>query len=352
MATIYCSARRAFPRCDRGPGMITAADIQEIRINNPGAILPGIDTMTGNPYATSSLLGVTKITQNNKAPYYYSPSANVVYVTQAGAVLSGINFGSATVMIQANNVTVKYCTFTGTTGFWAINQSTASGATVENCTFTGSKSPTEKNVWITSALGITIEDNTFLNSPADSIALQQGVVTGNYFSGEGYATGAHADAIYVPDTTGPITISNNFIDETQNAGATGISNTTMRITDEFGNTNGVNVTGNYMIGAGFNFELAAPNANYTISNVSFANNYDGFAGFAQYFPGTDSMATVTGIATVDFTNPVASTQALAAYVAAGPPTAIVISGTPGGAGETGTVPTTLLGNGYISAQLG
>jgi hypothetical protein len=125
---------------------------------------PFTDTMTGNPYAASSLLDVTKITQNSGAPYYYSPSANTVYVNQAGTVLSGINFGSATVIINANNVTVKDCTFTGTTGFWGIDQSnSASGATVENCTVTGSKSPTEKNVWIASTLGITFEDNTFLN---------------------------------------------------------------------------------------------------------------------------------------------------------------------------------------------
>ena len=60
--------------------------------------------MTGNPYATSSLLDVTKITQNSNAPYYYSPSANIVYVTQAGAVLSGINFGDATVIIDECHV--------------------------------------------------------------------------------------------------------------------------------------------------------------------------------------------------------------------------------------------------------
>ena len=102
--------------------MITAEDIQTIRNADPGAVLPGIDTMTGNPYATSSLLDVTKITQNTRAPYYYSPSANIVYVNQAGAVLSGINFGSATVIIQANNVTIKDCTFTGTSSFWAIDR--------------------------------------------------------------------------------------------------------------------------------------------------------------------------------------------------------------------------------------
>ena len=62
--------------------MITAAEIQTIRNNDPNAILPGIDTMTGNPFAASSLLDVTKITQNSKAgAYYYSPSANIVYTS-------------------------------------------------------------------------------------------------------------------------------------------------------------------------------------------------------------------------------------------------------------------------------
>jgi hypothetical protein len=215
--------------------MITAAEIQTIRDNDPGAVLPGIDTMTGNPYATSSLLDVTKITQNNNAPYYYSPSTNTVYVNQAGAVLSGINFGNATVQINANapNDTIEDCTFTGTSSFWAVND-LASGATVENCTFTGSKSPSEKNIWISSWQYITIENNSFLNSPEDAIAIQQGVVTGNYMSGEGWSTGAHADAIYVPGTTGPVTITDNFIDDTLNAGQTGFSNTSLRITDEVG----------------------------------------------------------------------------------------------------------------------
>ena len=102
--------------------MITAAQIQMIRNADPGAVLPGIDTMTGNPYATSSLVDVSKITQNSKAPYSYSPSRNTVTVTQDGAVLSGINFGNATVLIGANNVTIKDCTFTGTASYWAVRQ--------------------------------------------------------------------------------------------------------------------------------------------------------------------------------------------------------------------------------------
>jgi hypothetical protein len=333
--------------------MITAAEIQAIRNADPGAVLPGIDTLTGNPYATSSLLDVTKITQNTGAAYYYSPSSNTVTVNQAGAVLSGINFGGATVVINANNVTIKDSTFTDTTSYWGLVQNaSASGATVENCTFSGSKSPTENNVWISSVFAITIEDNNFLNSPTDSIAFQQGVVTGNYFSGEGWMTGAHGDAIYMPDSTGPATITNNFIEETENAGQTGSSNTDIRLTDEFGSLNNVTVSGNYLIGAGYGFEVVNPNSAYTVSKVSVTNNDVGFNWLGPDLGGTTSLATVTGITDVDFTNPTYSTTALGAYVAAGVPTANVVSGTSGGGGATGSAPTTVLGNGYSGAYLG
>jgi hypothetical protein len=334
--------------------MITAADIQTIRDNDPGAVLPGIDTMTGNPYAASSLLDVTKITQNNKAPYYYSPSKNFVYVTQAGAVLSGINFGTATLYIQANNVTVKDCTFTDTTGtIWAAAQANGvSGATIENCTFTGSKSPTGSNDWISSVLDITIKDNTFLNSPTDSIDIHSGTVTGNYFSGEGYGKLEHADTIYVTDSTGPTTITDNFIDETPNPGSAGFSNSDMRLTNEFGNLTDVTVSGNYLLGAGFGVEAGSTNTTYTISGVSVADNDLGFQAFGPYYSTTTGVATVTGNTMVDFSNPTVSNQALSAYQTAGLPTANVVSGTSGGASGSGSAPTTILGNGFVSAHLG
>jgi hypothetical protein len=46
----------------RGPnpkddGMITSAEIQLVRNANPGAVLPGIDTHTGNPLPASSGVG-------------------------------------------------------------------------------------------------------------------------------------------------------------------------------------------------------------------------------------------------------------------------------------------------------
>ena len=62
--------------------MITAADIQRIRSADPGAVLPGIDTMTGNPYAASSLLNVKKITENSQAPRpTFIPQAQMPYTS-------------------------------------------------------------------------------------------------------------------------------------------------------------------------------------------------------------------------------------------------------------------------------
>ena len=248
--------------------MITAAQIQMIRNADPGAVLPGIDTMTGNPYATSSLVDVSKITQNSKAPYSYSPSRNTVTVTKDGAVLSGINFGTATVLISANNVTIKDCTFTGTTSYWAVRQTLDfSGATVENCTFKAPNRRLRAMSWITSTQAITIKDNSFLNSPTDALDLTSGVVTGNYFSGAGYLPGAHADAICVTNSTGPTTITDNFIDGTSNADAPGQPNNDIRLTTELGNLNNVTVSGNYLIGAGYTVEVGGGGATYQTTNV-------------------------------------------------------------------------------------
>jgi hypothetical protein len=155
----------------------------------------------------------------------------------------------------------------------------------------------------------------------------------------------------VPESTGPTVITDNFIDGTLNAGAQGLSNRDIRITNEAGNLNDVTVSGNYLIGAGFTVEAGSTNTTYTISDVSIPNNDIGFGVFGDYYPTTTGVATVTGTTIVDFSNPTASSQALAVYEAAGLPTANVVSGTSGGAGASGSAPTTILGNGFASAHL-
>jgi hypothetical protein len=329
--------------------MITAADIQEIRNNDPGAVLPGIDTMTGNPYATSSLLDVSKITQNSKAPIYYNPTTNTVYVFQAGAVLSGINFGDATVLVNADDVTIKDCTFLGDArSSFAIRQEFGAGTTVENCTFQGSKLPTEGADWIFSNANINIVDNTFLDTPGDAIdiggsATGGGVISGNYFSGSGYATGAHADAIWVTKSTQPLTITNNFIDQTPHPDSAGASNSAVRITAEVGNVANVTVSGNYLIGGSTAVGVGPGSATNTVNNVSVVNNDIGFYLYFPSYPGTDTYATMTGNTIVDFSNPTESTNALKAYQAGVPTTNVAPS--------VGSALTTVYGNGVAAAHL-
>jgi Peptidase M10 serralysin C terminal len=337
--------------------MITSAEIQTIRNADPGAILPGIDTETGNPLPASSLINYTTITQTSKgAPYFYEPASNAVVVTQNGAVLSGINFGSATVLIQANNVTIKDSTFTATSGWTAVDQAAGySGATVENSTFTGSQAPTETNTWISARQSITVEDNTFLYSPTDAVDVGAGVVTGNYFSGAGFAKGAHADAIYVSDSTGPTTITDNFIDGTYTAGAAANANSDIRLTSELGSLSNVTVSGNYLLGGEYTVEVG-PGAvsSYTISNVAVTNNYIGFYEYGENYPNSQNYAAFQGNTLVTLSNPTASAKALAAYEKTAILPAHMVTATTAGQTLTSSAstPTTLIGNSLATGLIG
>jgi hypothetical protein len=155
----------------------------------------------------------------------------------------------------------------------------------------------------------------------------------------------------VDDSTGPTTITDNFIDATQNADAPGAANSAVRLTYAFGDLYDVTVSGNYLLGGGYTVQAGDMTSTYTVSNESITNNEIGFWAFAPFYPSGTTGETVTGNTIVDFSNPTASTQALAAYQAAGLPTANVVSGTSGGAAASGSAPTTLLGNGIASVHL-
>ena len=187
-----------------------------------------------------------------------------MFVTQSGIVLSGINFGDATVYLDANNVTVKDCNFSST-----LRQN-GQGAIVENNTFVGVQNPT--GFWggfISSNPNITIKDNTFLNAPSDAIDIGGnaitgsltggGLIAGNYFEGAGYEHAAHADAIWVTNFTSPVLITDNLIDGTWNNNAPANANSEIRLTAEAGSLSNVTVTGNYLLGGGFVIEVGLGN---------------------------------------------------------------------------------------------
>ena len=149
--------------------MYTPAELQMLRAADPGAVLPGVDTAVGNPLAAGSLIPASQITRSASAPYLYDAVNNRVLVMQAGAVLSGINFGSATVFIRANNVTIKDCTFqAGGKELYCIQQATSSsGAVIEQNTFIGGSAanPLPLCAFITATTKISLLGNSFVNAP-------------------------------------------------------------------------------------------------------------------------------------------------------------------------------------------
>ena len=178
--------------------------------------------------------------------------------------------------------------------------------------------------------------------------MQNGVVSGNYFSGAGFSSsGLHPDAIWVGATTGPVTISNNFIDETYAAGATGVNNgmgnSAVRITSELGNTSNVSVTGNVLLGGTYTVDPGIGGTG-TFSNINVSRNFIGFGQYGALNPGAAPATTESGNVIFDFTNPAYSAQAWTAYQAAGVPTAHLIVSS-GGTIVAGSGSTTLYGAG-------
>ena len=334
--------------------MYTTAELQMLRDADPGVVVPGIDTTTGNLLPLSSLTSASQITQNPNAPYFYDPTQNRVVVTQAGAVLSGIDFNGVLLAIKANNVTVEDCSFqAGPSQYYCIQQyASASGTVVQNNTFTGGSAtnPLELAAFIAASTKISVLGNSFINAPGDGVDLENGVVSGNYFSGAGYSSvGVHPDAIWVGATTGPVSITNNFIDATNAAGATGFSNgatvSAVRITTELGNTSNVSVTGNILLGGTYTVNAGVAGSG-TFSNIKVTNNFIGFGQFGAFYGPVSPGTTESGNTVFDFTDSAYSTAAWAAYCAAGLPTAgLVISSGGSISAGAGAGPTTLYGAG-------
>ena len=229
-------------------------ELQILRNADPGAVLPGIDTTVGNPLPPDYLISATTLTQNgNGAPYWYDAKHHRVVVTQNGAVLNGMNFGGLTVEIRANNVTIENSNFGAPIGSCGIQVDAGfSGTVVTNNTF-DSHLVTSNSGWIYSHGQITVTNNKFINSPGDGVDIGSGVVSGNYFYGVGNSNGVHADAIWVTNSQGPVTISNNFIDWFAD-GTSSYVNNAVRITTEEGSVNNVTVTGNYLLGGSYTID--------------------------------------------------------------------------------------------------
>jgi hypothetical protein len=351
--------------------MATNAEIQMLRLLDPGVVIPGIDTSTGNSSSTSDPTSWTTLTTNPNASVYYSTTDDEVVVKGNNVVLSGYNFSGTHVVVWGNNCTIENCTFNdqgSTIGSTSeITQEIgASKMTVEDCTFNGGDDvPTMSNFVYSVSGYTTIKDNSFIDTPEHDVQITAGVVSGNYFSGGGYAPDDHADAINVYDTTGSVLITDNYIDWT-NTDVPGIMNNTIRITTDNGNTSNVTVTGNILLG-GSATVYADPStigwlasgatgtlgATGTMSNVNISNNYLGFGVYEAFYPTLGAGVTTSDNTIFDYSNPIWSTDAWDSYEAGGLGTTNTIVATANG--EKITPPangtTTLYSGGYSSVYM-
>jgi serralysin len=265
--------------------MYTAAELALLRTMDPKA-LPGVDTQVGDLIATTKSL--RSLPTSSTAGVWYNATENAVWVTKAGAVLDGYDFGNATILVDANNVTIKNSKFeAGGNEIFAVQLlSGVSGTTIENNTFNGGSATNPlplQNFVSAQATGITglkVLNNKFLNAPADGIDAWGGTITGNYFSGAGFSSvGTHPDAIWITNSQSPTLISNNFIDETWASGTsnlqTGQTNNAIHITSQEGPVNNVTVRGNVLMGGGYTIEAGNTGLG-TFSNINILGNYIGF----------------------------------------------------------------------------
>ncbi len=321
--------------------MITPAETALLEAADPGK-LPGINETVGNPAAasssaTASLKSLASITTNAAAPFYYNAALNEVIVHAAGTVLSGYNFGSAEVLAATNNVTINDCTFSTPTDFSVRQYAGYSGLVLENSTFQGGDDVAQPTSVFTEGYA-TIENNTFLDTPGHDVQIDDGVISGNYFEGGGYSVGVHADAIQICDTVGPVMISGNVIDWTNNANALMATNSAIRIATDNGNTSNVTVTGNALIGGGYTVYAESTKDDYTaagatgtvgqngvMSNVNITGNYIGWGAAGAFYPTPAAGVTTSGNTIVDYTNPIYSEAGWTSYLAKGVQTQYLIT---------------------------
>jgi hypothetical protein len=340
--------------------MYSATEIQMLRSVDPGAKIPGIDTAVGNNTPASSLKGLSSIpTTSSGQPFYYDPSQNTVFVQQAGAVLNGYDFGSADVVVVASNVTIENCTFDNPGGSFAVGvyntpwSPATTNTTVTGCTFIGNPASTLL-ASINDATGsATITGNKFLNSAGDGIwADGGGLISGNYFSQAGNDGDAgHPDAIWVTNSTKPLTISDNFIDWSQNpAGGTVCPpNDCIRITGEVGPVSNVTVTGNFLLNGATSISAVNASGQAPLSNISITDNYLEGATYYTFYPCSMSGSTVSGDVVVD---QVYLDGLWNAYKSAGLPTANVAASTDGSTVTASSGPTTLYADGLNTLMVG
>lgn len=247
----------------------------------------GYDFKVGAP--TSGLKSFLDLPRSPTAPITYDPVTNRVLIRGEGAVLDGFDLRGTSVFVNANNVTISNSSFDASSGFFSVMQANGrSGLTIDRSSFDGLKLDKQFASFVHGGTGeITVQNSSFKNAPSDAMMLMNGAVRNNLFEGAGYLTDAHADAIWVPRTTGPVVIEGNLIDWRMQPDALAMPNNIIRVSAEFGAVNDVTIQKNVLIG-GTVAVLVSDSVKFAqsgpISNVKVTDNIIGGNAFGDLYP--------------------------------------------------------------------
>ncbi|QOZ77606.1 hypothetical protein XH83_20430 [Bradyrhizobium sp. CCBAU 53351] len=200
-----------------------------------------------------------------------TPSGDVV-ITQAGAVVSGLNI-TGSVYIKADNVTLENCKITS--GGWAgvTIDSGVTGAVVQNCTIDGTgRAPDGTGNQGIMGSGTFIGNNIF-NVENGIVPGSNSVIQGNYIHDLQAGGSPHYDGIQIDGGLSNIQITGNSI-----INQWGWTSAVM-IDNGFGPVSNVTVTNNLLTGGAYTVYADSNLGTASITGVSFTNNH---VGGAQY----------------------------------------------------------------------
>jgi hypothetical protein len=334
---------------------VTAPLLSPLKLSMLRACLPvgykitGIDTQVGCVAPPGGLTLASTIPLRNSTN---ATGLSVLTTSQTVEISTGINgltftnydFRGYSVVNWGQNVSFVNCLFdfTGPAAYVIQNNTGVKALSLTNCSFVGSFAaavpPTGPDVIAISGFTAvtTVSNCLFQEVPSHAIHLAAGSVTGCYFNGLANIVGTHADAISVPCTCAPVTISGNTIDGTwwNAADVLGNENSGLYIrTDGGDNVMGVTVTNNVIMGGANGADVQQSTISYLVSpftgtlnaqgalnNISITNNYFGFWVANEFYPITAAIDPTIGTnivltpnVNVDYSNPQWSAAAWAAY---------------------------------------
>ncbi|WP_253706016.1 Ig-like domain-containing protein [Bradyrhizobium sp. WD16] len=192
-----------------------------------------------------------------------TPSGDLI-ITQAGAVISGLNI-QGTVYIAAPNVTLVDCKITAASfGVVQIAQG-VTGAVVQNCEINGVGSGNDGSNGI-SGQGTFIGNNIY-NVENGINVTGASVIKDNYIHDLQASGSPHYDGIQIDGGVSNVTISHNTVINSHD------QTSAIMIDNYWGPIANISVDGNLLVGGGYTAYTDAGFSGGSVSGVSFTNNH-------------------------------------------------------------------------------